>query len=47
MSNLMHLHLSAAISQHWFLRGCITIHWPDAASSEVLVWGAFEKILGS
>lgn len=42
----MHLQVSGAISQHWLILGCITIHWPVAASSEVLVWGAFKKNFG-
>jgi hypothetical protein len=42
----MHLQVSGAISQHWLILGCITIHWPVSASSEVLVWGAFKKNSG-
>lgn len=42
----MHLQVASAISQVWLRLGCITIHWLVAASSEVLVWGAFKKNFG-
>jgi hypothetical protein len=42
----MHLQVSGAISQHWLILGCITIHWPVSASSEVLVCSAFKKNSG-